>query len=59
MQAQMAIFMLVGYETKSAALGFTAYDLALNPQIQEKLQAGIDEHFPDKVAYEKDKYKMY
>lgn len=49
MQANCFITMNAGFETTSTALGFASYELALNPDIQEKLQTEIDEHFPDKV----------
>ena len=35
-------FMLAGYETTANTLTYTAYLLALNPDIQQKLQAEID-----------------
>ena len=50
MQAQMAIFLVAGYETTSTALGFTAHDLAVNPLVQKKLQEEIDSAFPSKVS---------
>ena len=40
-------FMLAGYETTANALSYTAYLLALNPQIQEKLQAEIDKFYEE------------
>ena len=49
MQAQSFIFLAAGYETTSTALGFMAYEMAQNPDIQEKLQQEIDEHYTDLV----------
>ena len=41
------VFMLAGYETTSTALGYIAYLLALNPRVQEKLQADIDAYLKE------------
>ena len=49
MQAQSFIFLTAGYETTSTALGFLAYELSRHPDIQEKLQQEIDEHFIEEV----------
>ena len=49
MQANCFIMLIAGYETTSTSLGFISYELALNPDVQKKLQAEIDEHFPDEV----------
>ncbi len=46
MMGQIVGFLLAGYETTSTALGFTAYELALNPDIQVKVQQEIDENYP-------------
>ncbi|KAM6982456.1 cytochrome P450 3A40-like [Tautogolabrus adspersus] len=46
--SQAMIFIFAGYETSSSTLGFLSYDLAINPQIQKRLQEEIDETFPNK-----------
>ena len=43
--SQSVTFMLAGYETTSNALTYTAYQLALHPDVQLKLQEEIDEYF--------------
>ena len=40
--------LLAGYETTANALAFATYLLALNPDIQEKLQSEIDSYFDEK-----------
>ena len=46
------VFLLAGFETTSNTLGYTSYLLALNTEVQEKLQAEIDAYFEDKpVSY--------
>ena len=55
MQGQIIGFLAAGYEATATTLAFTAYYLALNPNVQEKLQQEIDEHFPienHKISYE-------
>ena len=49
MQANSFIMLTAGYETTSTTLGFAAYELAINPDVQRKLQQEIDEHFAEKV----------
>ena len=46
------VFMLAGYETTSTALGYIAYLLALNPHVQEKLQAEIDAYLEESPVSE-------
>ena len=39
---------LAGYRTTANTLAYTSYLLALNPDIQEKLQSKIDSYFEEK-----------
>lgn len=47
--SQINSFLLAGYETTSNALGFVAYHVARNPEVQAKLLAEIDEFGRDRV----------
>ena len=42
------LVLLAGYETTANTLAYTSYLLAINPDIQEKLQSEIDSYFDDK-----------
>ena len=54
--AQCITFIVAGYETTSSLLSFTAYLLAKNPEVQDRLvgeiEAYLTEH-PDSTPYEK------
>ena len=43
-------FLIAGNETTSILLAYTSHLLALNPDIQEKLQSEIDAYFEDKTV---------
>ena len=42
------LMLLAGYETTANTLAYTSYLLAINPDIQERLQSEIDSYFDDK-----------
>lgn len=43
--AQAFIFFLAGFDTSSTLMCFMAYELALNPDVQERLKKEVDEAF--------------
>lgn len=45
--AHVTVFLRAGYETTANTLTFTSYLLALNPDIQKKVQSQIDNYFND------------
>ena len=49
MQSNAFVMLVAGYETTSTALSFAVYELAINPEIQRKLQQEIDAHFLEEV----------
>jgi cytochrome P450 family 6 len=42
MAAQVFIFFIAGFETSSTTMGFCLYELALNPDIQQRVRDEID-----------------
>ena len=50
-------FLIAGNETTSMLLSYTSYLLALNPDIQEKLQSEIDAYYEDKPVSNLNQFK--
>lgn len=50
LSAMCLLFLLAGYETTSTTLAYIMYEMAVNPEVQKKLQEEIDENFPDHVS---------
>ena len=46
--SQTITFLMAGFETTSENLGYTAYLLALNPEVQEKAHDHIVKYFESK-----------
>jgi cytochrome P450 family 6 len=53
--SQAFIFFVAGFETSSTALSFCLHELALNPEVQERLRYEIDstlEKYEGKITYD-------
>ena len=44
------MFLAAGYETTSSAISKITHDLGVHQDLQRKVQAEIDEHFPGDVS---------
>lgn len=49
-EAQAFLFFLAGYDTTASTLAFFLYNMALNPQCQERLRDELDEAFGNNVC---------
>ena len=49
MQGNSILFVIAGHDTTATALSFLVYELALAPEIQDRVVAEIAEVLPDKV----------
>ena len=58
-KANVFLFMAAGYETTSTILAYSTYILATQRNIQEKLQAEIDEHQDKEIDYDLVKEMAY
>lgn len=54
-QAQAFAFFAAGFETTSTTISYCLYELALNPEVQEKVQSEIDEvsKLPGGITYDR------
>ena len=55
MTAQATVFFLAGFDTSSSATSYVCWELAENPDVQERVQQEIDQvlgKYEDKVTYE-------
>ncbi|NXP18603.1 CP3AT protein, partial [Scytalopus superciliaris] len=48
--AQALIFVFAGYETTSSTLSYIAYNLAVHPDVQQRLQDEVDANLPNKAT---------
>ncbi|NXI64072.1 CP3AO protein, partial [Anseranas semipalmata] len=48
--AQALVFVFAGYETSSSTLSYISYNLAVHPDVQQRLQDEIDANLPNKAA---------
>lgn len=61
MTAQVVLFLIAGFDTTSTFLSFTAYELAVNKDIQIRLQEEIDRVIAEegnRLTYEGVVHKM-
>ena len=49
MQGNFVLFIFAGHDTTATALSFLAYELALAPEVQDRVVAEIAEVIPEEV----------
>ena len=49
MQGNFVLFIFAGHDTTATALSFIAYELALAPEVQDRVVAEIAEVIPEEV----------
>ena len=55
MTAQVFVFFIAGFETSSTTMSFCLYELALNPDVQQRLRKEMDdvlEQHDGQITYE-------
>lgn len=50
--SQCLLFLLSGYETTSTTLAYVFYEMAMNQEVQKKLQEEIEKYFPEDTEEE-------
>jgi len=57
--AQALVLLIAAYDTTSATLAFAVWELAMNPDVQARLQSEIDQAYEDEELFEDDQDLSY